>query len=238
MKFADLHIHALFGSDDGAGTLQEMLRMVDAAYASGTRMLCMTPHFHPGYFGDNQKQSNEAYRALRHYVQDAYPDLRLYIGNELRYSPECVSWLSSGWGRTLHGSRYVLVDFTGDEEAGVIIKGLDQLMNAGYHPILAHGERYRNLSMEQLRKIRQRGCWIQVDAQAILGAFGLRQQLRSRALLKERLADFVASDGHDLTYRPPQLGTCCEYVTKKFGAAYAKELFWNNTAGLLESEGI
>ena len=52
MALADIHIHLLFGVDDGAKDEDEMHAILDAAYQAGTRVLCCTPHFHPGYFGD------------------------------------------------------------------------------------------------------------------------------------------------------------------------------------------
>ena len=57
MDFSDLHIHILCGVDDGAKTEADMYAMADAAYSGGTRIICATPHFHPGYFGDNIKGS-------------------------------------------------------------------------------------------------------------------------------------------------------------------------------------
>lgn len=39
MKFADLHIHLLYGSDDGAKDEERMREILDAAYADGTRVV-------------------------------------------------------------------------------------------------------------------------------------------------------------------------------------------------------
>lgn len=112
MTLADIHIHLLFGVDDGAKDEDEMHAILDAAYQAGTRVLCCTPHFHPGYFGDNYDKVNAAFKRLSSYVQKTYPDMALYLGNELRYEPECVNWLRQGVCRTVNGTRYVLVDFS------------------------------------------------------------------------------------------------------------------------------
>ena len=112
MALADIHIHLLFGVDDGAKDEDEMHAILDAAYQAGTRVLCCTPHFHPGYFGDNYDKVNAAFKRLSSYVQKTYPDMALYLGNELRYEPECVTWLRQGVCRTVNGTRYVLVDFS------------------------------------------------------------------------------------------------------------------------------
>ena len=44
MGLADIHIHLLFGVDDGAKDEDEMHAILDAAYQAGTRVLCCTPH--------------------------------------------------------------------------------------------------------------------------------------------------------------------------------------------------
>lgn len=40
MAHADIHIHLLFGVDDGAKDEDEMHAILDAAYQAGTRVLC------------------------------------------------------------------------------------------------------------------------------------------------------------------------------------------------------
>ena len=68
MKFADIHNHTLAAVDDGAKSEQMMYRMLDAAYADGTRILCLTPHFHPGFFGDNRNASEDSFQKLQSYA--------------------------------------------------------------------------------------------------------------------------------------------------------------------------
>ena len=65
MDFADMHIHALYGVDDGADTKEKMLSMVEASYNDGVRLMCFTPHFHLGYFGDNSEASEKKHAKLR-----------------------------------------------------------------------------------------------------------------------------------------------------------------------------
>lgn len=127
MGLADIHIHLLFGVDDGAKDEDEMYAILDAAYQTGTRVLCCTPHFHPGYFGDNYDKVNAAFKRLSSYVQKTYPGMALYLGNELRYEPECVTWLRQGVCRTVNGTRYVLVDFSEAAPEKVIGNGLHAL---------------------------------------------------------------------------------------------------------------
>ena len=236
MKFADMHIHVLCGTDDGPETPEQMYAVLDASYADGVRLLCVTPHYHPGYFGNNGAAANAAYEQLAAYAAARYPDLKLYRGNELRYGRDCVSWLDDGLCRTLGSTRCVLVDFAEHEKEKVILSAADRLLNAGYVPVLAHGERYRNLPLEQIEKLHRRGVRIQIDVQALLGGFGFRQLRRSRKILKRSLADFVASDAHDTHRRPPELSQAYHYVRRKYGMEYAGNLFWLNAIALLNGD--
>lgn len=236
MKFTDLHNHALYGVDDGPKTPAEMVAMLAAARADGVETICLTPHFHPGLFGENQARSARSFEALRRYAAKKYPGLRLYLGNELRCSGECLSWLQSGLCRTLNGTDYVLVDFDEEEPEQGIVRGLERLMSAGYRPVLAHAERYRHLSARQIRDLSRDGIWIQIDVQSLFGVYGLGARLRSRNLLKQKLVDIAATDAHSLGRRSPILSRGYRDVAKKYGEAYAGAIFAENPQQLLEGK--
>lgn len=236
MRFADLHNHSLFGTDDGPETPEQMFEMLDAAYADGIRTICLTPHFHPGYFGENQARAAGAFEMLRRYGAEKYPDLKLHLGNELRWSGECLSWLASGACRTLGGTHYVLVDFQEAEPARNIVRGLDQLLSAGYRPVLAHAERYRELTGRQIRDMSRDGVWIQMDVQSLFGVYGLGALLRSRRYLKKKLVDIAATDAHGMGRRSPILSRGYRETARKYGEAYAGAIFAENPLLLLEGK--
>lgn len=238
MESADMHMHALFASDDGAKTQEQMLAMVDAAYADGSRLICLTPHFHPGYFGDNRRASEEAYEILSAYAKEKYPDLVLVLGNELRYSKTCTQWLAQGQCRLLGPTHYLLVDFYETERADAIEEGLNRLLSAGYKPILAHAERYTELwgKRKRIRQLRSRGVKIQLDAGSVLGDFGFRTKMAAKGLLAEHLVDFIGSDAHDLEGRPPGIRKAYQYISKKYGEVYAHNVCCANVRRLFGIE--
>lgn len=228
MTYTDMHIHALYGVDDGASTEEIMLAMVDAAYRDGTRFMCLTPHCHPGYFGDNRAGVARAYEKLCRTAETRWPELRLGLGNELRYERGCVSWLRDGLCHTMNGTDYVLVDFLESEENGKIHQAMDSLLNAGYTPILAHAERYGSLKERDVRAFRDNGVLIQTDARALFRDFGFAAQRRCKALLKARLVDFAGSDAHDLSRRPPGLSAFAQAVRELCGREYSAALCSEN----------
>ena len=223
MNYADTHMHALFAVDDGPSTEKEMFQMVDAAYDDGARLICLTPHFHPGYFGDNRAKAESAFQTLLDYENTMHPDLKLYLANELRYSRSCISWLDDGMCRTLGKTNRVLVDFSEDEDIRIIIGGVERLLSAGYVPVLAHVERYTELRGKKiiLQELRDNGVLLQMDSKSVFNGFGLITKVWSRTILDARLIDIVASDAHDISRRTPGIGQCYRYIAKKCGTDYA-----------------
>ena len=237
---ADLHIHLLCGVDDGARDEETMRAMVDAAYDDGTRVICATPHYHPGFFGENHEKSRRSFQLLRAYVKQRYPDLHLYLGNELRYGPSAPDWLERKVCNTMNRTRYVLVDFTEHESADTIVQANLQLLNAGYLPILAHAERYENLHRDfrEILRLQGLGVTIQIDADSLFGAWSRNAKKRSRALLEQGIAQLAASDAHNLTSRPPQLAKYRAFVAKEYGESYAKRLFWDTPLAILRDQDM
>ena len=229
MNFCDIHTHLLYGVDDGAENEEQMKKILDEAYSDGTRTICATPHFHPGFFGENTAAVNVAFEKLKAYAA-RYPDLKLCLGNELRYSLSCGEWLQSGACRTINGTQYVLVDFLEYDDADFIVEATLKVFNSGYTPILAHAERYESFSrdMREIEYLRSCGAIIQVDAGSPFGGWGRGSKIRSRRIIEAQLADIVASDAHNTMSRPPILSGCYEYVRDKCGREYADSLFIQN----------
>ena len=240
MIFADIHNHSLASVDDGARSEEIMYQMVDAAYADGIRLICLTPHFHPIHFGDNRQNALENFAKLQSYAAERYPDLRLHLGNELRHGPNCDSWIREGFCRPLGNSSLILVDFPVDVAQHLIVRGLSQIMSMGYCPVLAHAERYQYLSSGTIRDLTRNGIKIQINAGSLTGTFGFRPRRRARKLLKNRLVSMVATDAHNLTSRPPQLSNGYHITVKLTDKDYADRVFYRNTVDLLENnqEGL
>jgi len=235
MQFSDIHIHALYNCDDGANSLERMRKMIDASYLDGTRHICLTPHYNPGYFGENFSKRDEAFKLLLEYTKVKYPQLQIVLGNELRYNSGCENWLSEGHCRCMNNTKYVLVDFFEEESKKTISKGLDKLLSVGYIPILAHAERYKDIRGDDdfLKEHRDNGVLVQIDTRSIFGDFGLGARMFCKKLLRNYVVDFVSSDAHDLKKRPPGIKEAFEYIGKKYGKKYAEAICCINALDMI-----
>lgn len=223
--YTDVHSHLLFGADDGAETETEMYAMLDAAYASGTRALCLTPHYQPRYYGHNGGRADHAMSLLTAYAKEKYPDMTLALANELGYYTECERAVADGSCRLL-GGRYLLMDFLPRTPLFTIRYAVDEMLSAGYHLVLAHIERYEALKGEEdlIAEWASRGALLQVNASAFARKMPFFAKRRIKKLMKRELIHMVASDAHDLSLRPPSLAEAEEVITDRFGADIARLL--------------
>ncbi len=237
MFFSDIHTHILYGTDDGAKTLEDMLLMVKSSYEDGTRLLCVTPHFFPAFFGDNRKQAEEAFEVLVEYCKEHFPDLKLIFGNELGYRHDGISWLQNGLCRPLGDTNYILVEFNVTDSEDHITEGAYRLQNAGYVPIIAHAERYKKLSVQRIGALRENGVLIQINADSVLKTKCMFGDLKTKNMIKIGCVDFVASDAHNSTTRPPQLKKSYEFFAEKYGRKYAKRVYCDNAMRIFSENG-
>ena len=107
----DIHNHILFGLDDGAGTLQESMDMIDDAYNQGIRELIFTPHYYPEVYNRELPMVRSIYELVRKEAGERYPDMKFYLGNEILCAGDIIEQLKSNRINTLAKSQYVLVEF-------------------------------------------------------------------------------------------------------------------------------
>lgn len=219
MFYTDIHSHMLFGTDDGPARAEEMCAMVDEAYRTGTRRICLTPHMAPALFHENSAEAQAAFAILSDYVSKKYPDLSLSLGNELGYHSDWQKNLKEGKCRLL-GGKYLLVDFLAGVTLFELRYALDDLLSSGVHPILAHAERYEALRGEYdlLQSFCRRGLLLQINASAFTDQHSFREKRHIKKLIAKCHIAAVASDAHNTNTRPPSLAGAEKVIVSRYGA--------------------
>lgn len=235
--FADIHTHILFKTDDGPKTAEDMYAMVDSMYAQGVRILCATPHFHPEYFGDNREKALKSFGVLKEYCNTKYPDMLVLLGNELFYRHDCVSWLRDGIVNSYAGTRYVLLEFSEADSENHIAEAVDRLLSCGYVPIIAHAERYPKLSIGRMSVLRENGALVQANVQSLFMKFQFKLKSRMKSMLSNQIIDFMATDAHNMTSRPPEIKACYDYLISRYDEDYIEDIFFNNAKELFSQLG-
>ena len=210
MKLTDIHCHILPGIDDGAKSLKEAKQMLSLAQSDGIRNIICTPHYHIGRVKASAEDCMQAFEELTAYAGEKFPDLTLYLGQELYYYSETVEKLKNGELLTLADTDYILLEYSHTTQYEVIRDSINETYRAGFLPIIAHIERYPCLTgdIDKVKRLVRSGAYLQVNAETLLLPFTNSLRRFAVKLLKEDLVHFIASDAHSTQTRKQGLRLC------------------------------
>lgn len=200
----DIHNHMLFDIDDGAEDLDTCVEMCVDAYKNGCSAVAVTPHF----FKYNQinafvEERDEKVNILREILKNEEIDLFIFRGAELFLSDEIFNAENLG-ALTINRSRYMLCEFPlGPFNIKRAPIWIDELIDRGYTPIIAHPERYvefhRNFHI--IDELIDRNVIFQVNIDSLTGKNGEEPQNMAIDMVMRKIAKLIATDAHDLRYR-------------------------------------
>jgi len=214
----DIHCHILPGVDDGARNQLEARRMLELAYEEGITRIMATPHFDADMTREVFVKWKQRYRWLCKAAKEIDPKFKIYLGAEIFYDSRVLRMLKKGYPLTLNKTRYILVEFPIDIDMTYLSDALFNLQVAGYHPIVAHMERYQALQKESnVKKLAQRGIRLQVNTSTITGKSGKTLKKYVLHLIKKGYIDLVGTDAHGAKSRRPQGAEAIEILDKMIG---------------------
>jgi len=238
----DVHSHILPAVDDGAESMEVAVEMCRLAARDGCTAILATPHQRTPTWWNCEP---EALRAKLESLQSAVGDTpRLYLGAEVRVDDSLLSVLAEpGYGGTLTlaGSRYLLLEFNRRGLGGLDVEGLAQeLRLAGWRPIFAHPEFIPELmnDLDIMRRLTDKKAMFQLTAMSLTGGFGRRRRAIAERMLEAGLIDFIASDAHDLSRRPPGLSRVFRLLEQTGGESLARRLLFENPLAVVEDRPI
>lgn len=233
----DIHSHILYGIDDGAKTIEDSLRMLEIARASGTTDIVATPHSDLRYAFD----IGAVERIADELRARATTDIRIHRGCDFHlHYDNIVGCMQNPNPYTINGKGYLMVEFAETSIPDSLTEVLREMVARGITPVITHPERNHQLMlrMAQLAEWVRGGCLVQLTAGSFTGSFGERARENCRKLMDHRLAHFVASDAHDTEYRPPDMRPAREMIVADFGPQVAERLFEQNPRKALTGEPI
>jgi len=192
----DLHSHLLPGIDDGAPDLETSLVLIRALEDLGFKRIYTTPHVMSDYYPNTRnlilRKKDE--------VQDALDEL----GMEIEFGAAAEYYLDANFAGMLKGERLltlpgdrVLVEMSFHQPYRELHRIMFDLQMKGYHPILAHPERYPYYrSAEDYENLKAMGCALQINLLSLTGYYGKPIQSAAKTILDLGLADFLATDLH------------------------------------------
>jgi protein-tyrosine phosphatase len=236
----DIHTHLIPNVDDGADSIDETLRLAEAAVAEGISHAILTPH-HNRYWVINEKDDViERTKKVEQAIQKANIPLTVSPSQEIRMNEEFSEDLFAGNYLSLDGEgKYYLVEFSWDTFPSFAYDYLKEMIDANITPVIAHPERQYPFieNPNLLKSLIQMGCISQITATSIVG--GYTEEIRQAAfdMMDEGLIHVIASDAHDTVMRPFNLVGALEVVEADYGADY-KDYIINNAKRIFSGKAI
>ncbi len=241
----DIHAHILPGLDDGAQDLIDAVLMAELAVEGGTSVLIATPH------GNNERKKarplsdkdylekiKQEFDRLQNELKKRELPLRLIQGMEVLCTEDTVRKLARKELVTLNGTRCILAEFDFDASGVFCRRRIEELIEAGLRPVIAHPERYACVQQKHKRaeEWADMGCLLQVNKSSLRGSFGRGEYEAGWTLIKNGAVTFVASDAHSPYYRTPFLGETREMLSCELSKRKANRLLRENAEELLLSQ--
>ena len=189
----DCHSHLLSGVDDGVGTLDESLRILDMMEKQGVRKLWLTPHI-------MEDIPNETVT-----LQEKFQELKRNYNGTLELALAAEYMMDNLFEERLdkddllpleEGKRYLLVETSYFNPPMELLSVLQRIQKKGYYPLLAHSERYEYMLKKDYQALKDEHVSFQLNLPSLAGMYGKHVQEKAEALLKAGMYDRTGCDIH------------------------------------------
>lgn len=193
--FTDWHCHILPGVDDGVRTMDEALAILAFYGQLGVKSVWLTPHIMediPNTTARLRERFDELKMAYHGNVQ-LHLAAENMIDNLFEERLKQDDLLPLG-----EDSRHLLVETSYFTPPMNLYDTLECIKAKGYHPVLAHPERYVYMNDADYNKLKGIGVKLQINLFSLNGLYGNEVKKRAERLLRENKYDLSGTDLHRL----------------------------------------
>lgn len=194
--FTDYHCHILPGVDDGVETLEESLRILEAYEQVGIKEVWLTPHIMEDipnttdFLNQRFEELNQAYRG----------PVTLHIAAENMLDNVFYNRLNSRDLLLIEGDKILIETSYYNAPIG-LHEILSYIKEQGYHPLLAHPERYNYIDdLSMYHQLKQNGVLFQGNLMSLCGYYGPVVKQKAMYLLNSGLYHCFGSDLHSIRH--------------------------------------
>ena len=232
---ADIHCHIIPYVDDGAMNDEEAEGMLRMQAEQGVKVICCTPHLRKDMFETKDEKIREHFYSLKKLAEDAGIDIILALSREYHADGRLREKLENDEVIPMGEGNVILTEFSRAHSINDMERYIRLIESKGYRPLIAHAERYPALAgdIRKIKALKEMGAMIQVNAGSVLGREGREQAAWVKKILKNHLADVIASDAHGTQFRIPELKECRRKTERSLGREYADDLFYTTPLKIL-----
>ena len=237
----DVHSHVLPTIDDGTKAVEEAVEFCRLARERGTEIIVATPHHKPGSYANPRERVLQSIEDLQRRLDLAGIALKLAPGTEIFVDTDLPEKIGSGSLLTYgDAKRYILLEFSFQQYPVNPEDLIFRLKLGSITPVIAHPERIRYFQEkpDRLEALVRLGALSQVTSSSLTGTFGTKVREITEQMIRRRCVHFLASDAHDLSYRPPGLEKALALTSALVGDEAARRMVYDHPAAILEGRSI
>lgn len=191
----DYHCHLLPGVDDGVQTFEESLEILQLYEQLGIREVWLTPHVM-----EDIPNTTAGLRSRFEQLCSRYAgNIRLHLAAEYMLDNLFKERLAHRDLLPLgEAGSHLLIETSYFNPPVDLYTMLEKIKSAGYHPVLAHPERYVYMGEKDYHRLRESGVIFQSNFPSLAGCYGKHVLQNIHYLAAQAYADVWGSDTHRL----------------------------------------
>ena len=197
----DVHSHFIPGIDDGAPTVVDSLELLRAMRELGYQKVVTTPHSMADGYRNAPEVILGGLEKLRRAVKEEGLDIEIEAAAEYYLDHDLMEKCSAQKLLTF-ATDMVLFELPFISEPAVLLSAVFEMQTQGYRPVLAHPERYTfwHTDMGMMEKLKDRGVIFQLNAIALMGAYGPATKKAAEKIIDKGWYGLVGSDCHSMKH--------------------------------------
>jgi len=191
--FTDWHCHILPGVDDGVQTMEEALEILTLYEELNVKAVWLTPHI-----------MEDVPNTTAH-LKECFEELQAAYNGAVHLHLAAEYMLDNLFCERLNNSDLLPI---GEKKNKLLVETsyynppmnlpetLKRIKAKGFHPILAHPERYGYMKDSDYKKLKREGVRFQINLPSLAGFYGKEVRRKAKRLLAKGYADLYGTDTH------------------------------------------
>lgn len=203
----DYHCHLLPGVDDGVQTFEESLEILQLYEQLGICEVWLTPHVM-----EDIPNTTAGLRSRFEQLCSRYAgNIRLHLAAEYMLDNLFKERLAHRDLLPLgKAGSHLLIETSYFNPPVDLYSMLEKIKSAGYHPVLAHPERYVYMGEKDYYRLRESGVMFQSNLPSLAGCYGKHVLHNIHYLVAQAYADVWGSDTHRLQSWKEVINSPCQ----------------------------
>lgn len=190
--FTDYHCHILPGVDDGVKTLSDSLIILEQYERLGISEVYLTPHI----MEDCPNTTTSLKELFSKLCKEYTGNISLHLASENMIDGLFVERLGKDDVLTLNNDMLLVETSYYNPPIG-LYDILEEIIEKGYKPVLAHPERYVYMGEKDYENLLSKGILLQLNLLSLKGYYGRDVQIKATDLCKKDAYSFIGSDLHN-----------------------------------------